>query len=103
MQRTVAKPVPISGKGLLLGNDVDLVITPAAAGEGILFERTDIEPVIQIPALVANADDRARRTTLTAGDVTIETVEHLMSALYGVGIDNAVIRNDGPEVPCADG
>ena len=103
MQCTVAKPVTVSGKGLLTGDDVDLVISPAAAGEGILFERTDIEPAAQIPALVANADDRARRTTLSAGDVTIETVEHLMSALYGVGIDNAIIRIDGPEVPCGDG
>ncbi len=80
MQCTVAKPVTVTGKGVLTGDDVDLVITPAAAGEGILFERTDIEPAAQIPALVANADDRARRTTLSAGDVTIETVEHLMSA-----------------------
>jgi UDP-3-O-[3-hydroxymyristoyl] N-acetylglucosamine deacetylase/3-hydroxyacyl-[acyl-carrier-protein] dehydratase len=103
MQCTVAKPVTVSGKGLLTGDDVDLVISPASAGEGIIFERTDIEPAAQIPALVANADDRARRTTLSAGDATIETVEHLMSALYGVGIDNAVVRIDGPEVPCGDG
>jgi len=103
MQRTVAKPVTVSGKGLLTGKDVDLVITPASAGEGIVFERTDIEPVAQIPAVVANATERARRTTLSVGDVTVETVEHLMSALYGVGIDNAIIRIDGPEVPCGDG
>ena len=103
MQHTIATPVTVSGKGLLLGKDVDLVITPAAAGEGIVFERTDIEPAIQIPALVSNATDRARRTTLYGDDVTIETVEHLMSALAGVGIDNAIIRMDGPEVPCGDG
>jgi UDP-3-O-[3-hydroxymyristoyl] N-acetylglucosamine deacetylase/3-hydroxyacyl-[acyl-carrier-protein] dehydratase len=103
MQHTVAKPVTVSGKGLLLGQNVDLVITPAEAGEGIVFERTDIEPSVQIPALVANATDRARRTTLCGSDVTIETVEHLMSALSGVGIDNAIIRMDGPEVPCGDG
>ena len=103
MQHTVAKPVTVSGKGLLLGKDVDVVIMPAAAGEGIIFERTDIEPPVQIPALVANATERARRTTLHCGDVTIETVEHLMSALFGVGIDNATIRVDGPEVPCGDG
>ena len=103
MQHTVAKPVTVSGKGLLLGKDVDLVISPAAVGEGIIFERTDIEPVAHIPALVANATERARRTTLCSGDVSIETVEHLMSALFGVGIDNAIIRMDGPEVPCGDG
>ena len=103
MQHTVAKPVTVSGKGLLLGKDADLVISPAAVGEGIIFERTDIEPVAHIPAIVANASERARRTTLCSGDVSIETVEHLMSALFGVGIDNAIIRMNGPEVPCGDG
>ncbi|MDG1137431.1 MAG: UDP-3-O-acyl-N-acetylglucosamine deacetylase, partial [Phycisphaerales bacterium] len=103
MQRTVARPVTVSGKGLLLGKNADLVIAPAPAGEGIVFQRTDIEPNVQIPAIVANTTNRARRTTLSSGDVTIETVEHLMSALAGLGIDNAVIRLDGPEVPCGDG
>ncbi len=103
MQQTLARPVTVSGKGLLLGKPVDLVIVPAPAGEGIVFERTDIEPNVQIPALVSNATNRARRTTLFSDDVTIETVEHLMSALCGLCIDNAVIRLDGPEVPCGDG
>ena len=103
MQHTIAKPVEVSGKGLLSGEEVDLVIVPAQAGEGIIFERTDIEPPVQIPALVANATDRARRTTITNGDVTIDTIEHLMSALSGLGIDNAIIRLDGSEVPCGDG
>ena len=103
MQQTVAKPVTVSGKGLLSGEEVNLVISPAQAGEGIVFVRTDIEPPVQIPALVANATDRARRTTITNGDVTIDTIEHLMSALCGLGIDNAMIRLDGPEVPCGDG
>ncbi|MAI67457.1 MAG: 3-hydroxyacyl-[acyl-carrier-protein] dehydratase FabZ [Phycisphaerae bacterium] len=103
MQQTVARPVTVSGKGLLLGKNADLVIAPAPAGEGIVFQRTDIEPNVQIPAIVANTTNRARRTTLSSGDVTIETVEHLMSALAGLGIDNAVIRLDGPEVPCGDG
>lgn len=103
MQQTVARPVTVSGKGLLLGKNADLVIAPAPAGEGIVFQRTDIEPNVQIPAIVANTTNRARRTTLSSGDVTVETVEHLMSALAGLGIDNAVIRLDGPEVPCGDG
>jgi UDP-3-O-[3-hydroxymyristoyl] N-acetylglucosamine deacetylase/3-hydroxyacyl-[acyl-carrier-protein] dehydratase len=103
MQRTVARPVTVSGKGLMLGIDADLVIAPAPAGEGIVFERTDIEPNVQIPAIVSNTTNRDRRTTLSSGDVAIETVEHLMSALAGLGIDNALIRIDGPEVPCGDG
>ena len=103
MQRTLARPVTFSGKGLLTGKDVDVLIEPAPAGEGIVFERTDIEPNVTIPALVSNTTNRARRTTLISGDVTVETIEHLMSALSGLGIDNATIRIDGPEVPCGDG
>ena len=104
MQHTVAKPVSVCGKGLLFGQEVDVLITPAPVGEGIVFERTDIEPAVQIPALIANATNRPRRTTLQSTDeVTIETVEHLLSALAGIGIDNAIIKIDGPEVPCGDG
>ena len=103
MQQTVARPVSISGKGLLLGNDVDMSILPAPAGEGIIFERIDIEPAVQIPALIANTTERARRTALSASGVTIETIEHLMSALSGLDIDNALIQLNGSEVPCGDG
>jgi len=103
MQCTLARPVTFSGKGLLTGKDVDVLIEPAPAGEGIVFERTDIEPNVTIPALVSNTTNRARRTTLISGDITVETIEHLMSALSGLGIDNATIRIDGPEVPCGDG
>ena len=103
MQQTVARPVSISGKGLLLGNDVDMSILPSPAGEGIIFERIDIEPAVQIPALIANTTERARRTALSASGVTIETIEHLMSALSGLDIDNALIQLNGSEVPCGDG
>jgi UDP-3-O-[3-hydroxymyristoyl] N-acetylglucosamine deacetylase/3-hydroxyacyl-[acyl-carrier-protein] dehydratase len=103
VQCTLARPVTVSGKGLLTGEDATIIIEPAAAGEGIVFIRTDIEPNVSIPAHVANTLNRARRTTLRSGDVTIETVEHLMSALSGLGIDNATVRIDGPEVPCGDG
>lgn len=103
MQRTITRPVSIKGTGLMSGREVNLTISPAPAGEGIIFERTDIEPVVQIPALIANAIDQLRRTTLSSNDVTIETVEHLMSALSGLGIDNVLIQMDGPEVPCGDG
>ena len=104
MQHTVAKPVTIEGIGLLLGKEVKLTVEQAPAGEGIVFERTDVEPPVQIPASIANAVTRPRRSTLQSGeDVSIETVEHLLSALSGVGIDNALIKIDGPEVPCGDG
>ena len=102
-QHTVAGPVRVSGKGLLLGEDADIEICPAPEGHGIVFERIDLDPPVQIPALATHVSKRARRTTLAAGGATVETVEHCMSALAGLKIDNALIRIDGPELPCGDG
>ena len=104
MQHTVSKPVTVSGKGLLTGADVDIIIEPANANEGIVFERVDLDEPVRIEALIGNAIfDRARRTAIGNGDATIETVEHLMSSFYGLGIDNALVRVDGPEIPGGDG
>lgn len=104
MQRTVAKPVTVSGKGLLTGVDVEIVIEPASANEGIVFERVDIDPPVRIQATIDHAiHDRGRRTAIGIGEATVETVEHLMSALSGLEIDNALIKVDGPEVPGGDG
>lgn len=102
-QRTVAAQSMVAGKGLMLGRDATLTILPAPPDHGIVFERTDLERPVVIPALVSNVIPNARRTTLKAGDVTIETVEHCMSALRGLGIDNALLRLSGPELPCGDG
>ena len=102
-QRTVAAQAVVSGKGLMLGREATLTIVPAPPDHGIVFERTDLERPVVIPALVSNVIPNARRTTLKAGDVTIETVEHCMSALRGLGIDNALLRLSGPELPCGDG
>jgi UDP-3-O-[3-hydroxymyristoyl] N-acetylglucosamine deacetylase/3-hydroxyacyl-[acyl-carrier-protein] dehydratase len=104
MQHTVSKPVTVSGKGLLTGADVDITIEPANANQGIVFERVDLDTPVRIEALIGNAiSDRARRTAIGIGDATIETVEHLMSSFCGLGIDNALIRVDGPELPGGDG
>ena len=102
-QRTIASQATVSGKGLMLGVDATLSILPAPPDHGIVFERTDLERPVIIPALVSNVIPNSRRTTLKAGDVTIETVEHCMSALRGLGIDNALLRLHGPELPCGDG
>jgi UDP-3-O-[3-hydroxymyristoyl] N-acetylglucosamine deacetylase/3-hydroxyacyl-[acyl-carrier-protein] dehydratase len=102
-QRTLARSVTIKGKGLLLGADAVCEIGPGLADEGIVFERVDVNPPVRIPALVEYAVNRPRRTALKVGDVSIETVEHCLSALAGLGIDNAVIRLAGPELPCGDG
>jgi UDP-3-O-[3-hydroxymyristoyl] N-acetylglucosamine deacetylase/3-hydroxyacyl-[acyl-carrier-protein] dehydratase len=102
-QHTLAAPVTISGKGLLLGEDATITIMPAPPNHGIIFDRIDLDPPVQIPAQVANVAKRARRTTLKIGNVSVETVEHCMSALAGLQIDNALIQIDGPELPCGDG
>lgn len=102
-QQTVAGPVRVSGKGLLLGEDATLVIEPAPVDHGIVFERIDLDPPVRLPASARYVSKRARRTTLKVDDATVETVEHCMSALAGLKIDNAVLRIDGPELPCGDG
>ncbi len=102
-QHTLQGEVKVSGTGLLLGEPVNVSIQPAPEGHGIVFERVDQDPPIQIPATISNVTQRARRTTLRRGDITIETVEHCMSALAGLRIDNALICIDGPELPCGDG
>ena len=103
LQHTIAKPALVRGPGLLYGEDAELVIEPAPVDHGIVFERVDLDPPVRIPALIDHAVDRARRTTLKSGPNTIDTVEHFMSALAGLGIDNALVRLNGPEVPLGDG
>ncbi|MBG81381.1 MAG: 3-hydroxyacyl-[acyl-carrier-protein] dehydratase FabZ [Phycisphaerae bacterium] len=103
LQHTIAKPALVRGPGLLYGEEAELVIEPAPADHGIVFERVDLDPPVRIPALIDHAVDRARRTTLKSGSNTIDTVEHFMSALAGLGIDNALVRLNGPEVPLGDG
>jgi len=102
-QHTLAGAVEVRGKGLLLGEEAVCVIEPAPANHGIVFERSDVSPPVRIPASVRHVTRRARRTTLRLGSTSIETVEHCMSALAGLRIDNALIRLDGPELPCGDG
>jgi len=102
-QRTLASVVRVSGKGLLLGEEAAIEIHPAEPETGIVFERVDLSPPVRIPATADCTVQRPRRTTLKMGDATIETVEHLLSAVAGLQVDNAVIRLRGPEVPCGDG
>lgn len=102
-QHTLAGPAMVSGKGLLLGEEAVVTIRPAPINHGIVFIRTDLNPPVEIPALATNVAERARRTTLKVGSVTVETVEHCMSAFAGLRIDNAIVEINGPELPCGDG
>lgn len=102
-QRTIAEKVSCTGIGLHTGKPVQLTLHPARADSGIVFVRTDLAHPIEIPAKPAALSRTHLATTLGCGDATIDTVEHLLSALYGLGIDNVRIDVDGPEVPGMDG
>lgn len=93
----------VRGKSLLLGVEATVVIQPAPPHAGVVFVRTDLNPPVRIPATVEHVAPRPRRTTLKSGDVTIDTVEHVLSAIAGLRIDNATIELNAPELPCGDG
>lgn len=102
-QRTIAKEVSISGKGLHSGQNVTLTFKPAEVNTGFLFRRIDIEGSPEIHALADNVVSTARGTTLLENNAEVMTVEHACAALYGLGIDNVVMDIDGPEVPIMHG
>lgn len=102
-QRTVARTIRHSGVGLHSGRTVHLEIHPAAANTGIRFVRTDITPNIEIPAHPNAVFDTALATRLGSPEAYVSTVEHLMAAFFGLGIDNARICVDSSEMPIVDG
>lgn len=102
-QRTLRNTVRAKGVGLHSGEQVCLSLRPAPPDTGILFRRVDLDPPVSIPAKLANVGDTRLSTTLVAGDVRVSTVEHLLSAFSGLGIDNAIVDLSAPEVPIMDG
>ena len=103
-QRTIAEKISCTGVGLHTGKPVQLTLHPARAGSGIVFVRTDLPSPIEIPASPASLTSKAHlATTLGRGDVTLDTVEHLLAAAYGLGVDNLRVEVDGPEIPGMDG
>ena len=102
-QKTLAKPAIVKGKGLHTGKDVTLTIKPAAEDTGIVFLRIDLKPSVEIPALANFVYETIRGTTLEKEGVKIHTPEHLLAALVGFQIDNAIIEIDNVEVPILDG
>ena len=101
-QRTVRRSVSCTGIGLHSGRRVKLSLRPAAADSGIRFRRADLDGV-EIPATVDNVDRLHYATGLSRNAETVRTVEHLLAALVGVGVDNVVVELDQPEVPIMDG
>jgi UDP-3-O-[3-hydroxymyristoyl] N-acetylglucosamine deacetylase len=102
-QKTLAQPLIFSGIGLHGGRPVQVNIYPAAANQGLRFVRTDLPGRPQIQAHYTRVVDTTRATTLGENGATLATVEHLLAALRGLGVDNALIEVDGPEVPIMDG
>jgi len=108
-QRTVGKPVSTTGVGLHSGERVELTLRPAEVDTGIVFRRVDLDPPVAIRSGAARVTDTRMASTLTAADdgpgsqVRVATVEHLMSALAGLGIDNLFVDVTAPEIPILDG
>ena len=102
-QKTLRNLIRAKGVGLHTGEQVNLTIRPAPPDTGIIFRRVDLQPVVDIPARLENVADTRLSTALGRGDVRISTVEHLLSAFSGLGIDNAYVEVSAAEVPIMDG
>ncbi len=103
MQKTIIRETSFSGIGLHTGCSVNVRILPAQADSGITFVRTDLPGRPAVKAGAASVVSTSYATTIGSNGVTVATVEHLLAAFYGLGVDNAVVELDGPEVPIMDG
>jgi UDP-3-O-[3-hydroxymyristoyl] N-acetylglucosamine deacetylase len=102
-QRTLKNVIRATGVGLHTGKKVLVTLRPAAVNKGIVFRRIDLDPVMEIPARAENVGDTSLSTSLIRDGVRISTVEHLLSAFAGLGIDNAYVDLSASEVPIMDG
>jgi len=103
LQRTLRRPVSVSGFGYWSGRENRVSLEPAAAGTGVVFVREDLCAQVRIPAVVARRIEASSRTNLCVDGTRVEMVEHLLSALAGLGIDCCVVRVHGEEMPGLDG
>lgn len=102
-QRTLKNVIRATGVGLHTGEKVYLTLRPAAVDTGIVFRRVDLDPVVELRADPNQVGDTRLSTALQEGDVSVSTIEHLMAALAGLGIDNVYVEITSPEVPIMDG
>jgi UDP-3-O-[3-hydroxymyristoyl] N-acetylglucosamine deacetylase/3-hydroxyacyl-[acyl-carrier-protein] dehydratase len=102
-QRTIQQEVTIKGKGLHTGVEAVLTICPAEENTGYVFQRTDLPNMPTIEAIADNVVDTSRGTTLEQNGARVSTIEHVLAALSGMGIDNALLKITGPEMPIMDG
>jgi UDP-3-O-[3-hydroxymyristoyl] N-acetylglucosamine deacetylase/3-hydroxyacyl-[acyl-carrier-protein] dehydratase len=103
LQQTLRKSYTFEGKGLHTGKVARMIVGPAPVDTGIIFRRTDLGEGVQIEALAENVSSTARSTTISNGEASVSTIEHLLSALTGMGVDNAYVDIDNVEVPILDG
>ena len=104
MQATIKERVEFSGKALQTGEEVSAICSPAPAGTGVVFKRVDLPGSPELPLReVILSDAHDRRTTVGIGAAAVQTVEHLLAALWAMSIDNILIEVDGPELPAMDG
>lgn len=102
-QRTLKQVLSATGIGLHSGKRVNMTLRPAAPDTGIVFRRVDVDPPVDLPVGAKTIGDTRMASTLDVGGVKVSTIEHLMSALYGLGVDNIYIDLDAVEVPIMDG
>lgn len=103
VQRTLTNSINAVGVGLHSGRRISIKLLPAEEDTGIIFRRVDLSPPVEIKAIVNNVGATTLATTLMEGEVEISTIEHMLSAFAGLGIDNAIIEIDDVEVPIMDG
>ena len=102
-QRTLKNVIRATGVGLHSGEKVYLTLKPAPIDTGIVFRRVDLDPVVEVPARAECVGETTMSTTLIKDGAKVDTVEHLLSAMAGLGIDNAYVELSAPEVPIMDG
>ncbi len=102
-QQTLTKKYTFEGKGLHTGRTAVMTVGPAPVDTGVVFRRVDLGEDALVEALAENVSNTARSTTISKGEASVSTIEHIMSALTGLGIDNAYIDIDNVEVPILDG
>lgn len=103
MQKTLRREIVVSSIGIFTGENVSVKICPASVGSGIFFKRMDLEGMPEIPARLQFVQETPRCTRIASGTASVMMVEHLLSALYACGVDNARVEVSGPEIPGVDG
>ncbi len=102
-QKSLSEPIIFQGRGLHTGSEITMKLLPAKVNFGIVFRRVDLDSAPEIKALATNVVSTQRGTVISNNSATVSTIEHIMSLLFALNIDNVLIEIDGPEVPIMDG